>query len=50
MCLNGLITATFGSSEPFCMLRLMGISLQIESTDSMIDNCQLERVIFYGKP
>ena len=45
MCLNGLITATFGRSEPFCMLRLMGVSLQIESTD----NCQLEGVIFYGK-
>ena len=36
---KGLVTAAFGSSEPFYMLRLMGVlapSLHRESTDSLI--------------
>ena len=39
MCLKRLITAPFERSEPFHLLRLMGMSvpsLHIESTDSMI--------------
>ena len=39
MCLKRLITVPFERSEPFYLLRLMGVSvpsLHIESTDSMI--------------
>ena len=39
MCLKRPITASFERSEPFHLLRLMGVSvpsLHIESTDSMI--------------
>ena len=39
MCLKRPITAPFERSEPFHLLRLMGVSvpsLHIESTDSMI--------------
>ena len=39
MCLKMPITAPFERSEPFHLLRLMGVSvpsLHIESTDSMI--------------
>ena len=39
MCLKRLITVPFERSEPFHLLRLMGVSvpsLHIESTDSMI--------------
>ena len=39
VCLKRLITALFERSEPFHLLRLMGVSvpsLHIESTDSMI--------------
>ena len=38
-CLKRFVTAAFESSEPFYMLRLMGMSatfLHIESTDSLI--------------
>ena len=39
MCLKGLVTAAFESSELFYILRSMGVSapsLHIESTDSLI--------------
>ena len=39
MCLKRLITVSFERSEPFHLLRLMGMSvpsLHIESTESMI--------------
>ena len=39
MCLKRLITVSFKRSEPFNLLRLMGVSvpsLDIESTDSMV--------------
>ena len=48
MCLKRPITAPFERSEPFHLLRLMGVlvpSLHIESTDSMIcSNTENERL------
>ena len=44
MCLKRPITAPFERSEPFHLLRLMGVSvpsLHIESTDSMISHIHL---------
>ena len=45
MCLKRPITAPFERSEPFHLLRLMGVSvpsLHIESTDSMIHDSNLK--------
>ena len=46
MCLKIPITVPFERSEPFHLLRLMGVSvpsLHIESTDSMIYICSVAR-------
>ena len=45
LCLCMFVTAVFGSSEPFCILMLMGLlvlSLHRKSTDSLIEKYLLE--------